>query len=846
MAEMEGAVTESHLHQLSTSEWSLWRWICVRGAGFPADKVLALASSDTSDAVDRILEFEAELEAARARALVAVELDLETKTERAERRTLATYLRRLRAGGVPDATHGLDRAAAAAIAALQIASLAYQQHRDGAANTLAAERQRCAQVLREVARDSLFREAVEWQNPHALHTGVDALLRQPDAAANAKVRGYERLVASHVQRYCVKNETISFFGPVGWATLEREGPAITVEPGDALLAKRTVYFEHWGIEALAVALAKDPELRPHLAPRRHPNVWLEGTLLHHVLDQTSELPLEFARLLDACDGRRSARDIALQLVQDSELELSDENQVYELLEQLAAKRLAIWALEIPTHVEHPDRVLGDLLEAVPDRDAAAPALAKLAELQAARDGVSRAAGDASALALALARLDETFTQHTGVAATRRAGETYAGRTLVYEDCRRDLAMTIGPALIDRLSTPLSLLLTSARWFTYTIAQRYREAVVALHRELELETGSSTIDFLRFWERATDLFGGDSRSAPPLVAAVTEELQRRWTAILGLDAAACERHQLTASGDQLAAAVAKEFAAPGPGWPAARAHSPDVMIAADSASAIAREDFVLVAGELHVACATVAAPWTVRQHPNPEQLVEALHHERSLPIVEPVASKETAARADVFSILPGDLDLELGVARSRRERGRVVEAGSLVVVRAGESLQINSRDGQHAFVLEQFLSSFLSNASASHFRVLPPLPHCPRVSIDKLVVGRESWRFDGTQLEFARVEDPLDRMLATRRWARSHRLPRFSFYKIPEETKPCYLDLDSPHYVDVFCHLARKATQLVVSEMLPTVDHAWLPDRHGARYTSELRIVAIDPELWRPV
>ena len=36
------------------------------------------------------------------------------------------------------------------------------------------------------------------------------------------------------------------------------------------------------------------------------------------------------------------------------------------------------------------------------------------------------------------------------------------------------------------------------------------------------------------------------------------------------------------------------------------------------------------------------------------------------------------------------------------------------------------------------------------------------------------------------------------------------------------------------------SEFVVSEMLPTPDQLWLQNAQGERYTSELRIVAVDP------
>jgi hypothetical protein len=78
----------------------------------------------------------------------------------------------------------------------------------------------CQRALREVASDGRFREAVAWQNLHALRGGIDWLLRQPLSASSSKVRQQERLVTRYVQRYCAKNDTIGFFGPVGWAAMD--------------------------------------------------------------------------------------------------------------------------------------------------------------------------------------------------------------------------------------------------------------------------------------------------------------------------------------------------------------------------------------------------------------------------------------------------------------------------------------------------------------------------------------------------------------------------------------------------------------------------------------------------
>ena len=71
--------------------------------------------------------------------------------------------------------------------------------------------------------------------------------------------------------------------------------------------------------------------------------------------------------------------------------------------------------------------------------------------------------------------------------------------------------------------------------------------------------------------------------------------------------------------------------------------------------------------------------------------------------------------------------------------------------------------------------------------------------------------------------------------------------MPAELKPCFLDLDSPIYVDVFARLVREtrrsaaAGEVLLTEMLPDLTQTWLTDAAGNRYTCELRLAAIEAE-----
>src|SRR5688500_9662015 len=78
----ENGVRESqlpkHLHRLPGGPWAVWRWVALRGAGFPATQVLNLASPECAAAADQLLQFEEEARRSKDVALERVNTVLDT------------------------------------------------------------------------------------------------------------------------------------------------------------------------------------------------------------------------------------------------------------------------------------------------------------------------------------------------------------------------------------------------------------------------------------------------------------------------------------------------------------------------------------------------------------------------------------------------------------------------------------------------------------------------------------------------------------------------------------------------------------------------------------------------
>ena len=69
----------------------------------------------------------------------------------------------------------------------------------------------------EDARDDYY---VVEERPESVVSGR-RLTRGPEPAKrNSQQRQHEALVASYLQRYCAKNDSIGFFGPVGWSQID--------------------------------------------------------------------------------------------------------------------------------------------------------------------------------------------------------------------------------------------------------------------------------------------------------------------------------------------------------------------------------------------------------------------------------------------------------------------------------------------------------------------------------------------------------------------------------------------------------------------------------------------------
>ncbi|MET7751667.1 thioesterase domain-containing protein [Micromonospora sp. NPDC005367] len=698
-----------------------------------------------------------------------------------------------------------------------------------------------AERLSELADDRLLREAITWQNRNML-TAADALRRDgADAPRNARRRERERVLLRYWQRYCGKNETIGFFGPSCWVTLDPTRPAtVAVRPGPALARSRRVWLESWALAAYADAIGRDLAVRAWWPPCLAAHLRLVDRAVHRPGRPPVPLTPVEAALLAAADGRRSARE----LVADPAIGLRRPEDGYTLLDRLVERELITWDAALPVSPAAED-MLRRRIESIGDGPARETARAGFDELCAARDEAAVAAGDPDRLRGALDALDATFNALTGMPPRRRAGQTYAGRTLCYEDTSRDLDVVFGAPFLDGIAAPLDVLLRAARWLAGALEQAYVAACRGLYEELRAEADGGQVALSDLWFLMQGLFWGDAERPVDTVAA---EFAARWAGLFGLADLPAGTTDVRLRVADLVDRVAEVFPAVRPGWSGARVHSPDLQICATDAESLARGEYTVVLGEMHTAWPSFDSEPLARSHPDRERLRSAFAEdlgERRIRLLLPADWPRHTGR--VAEALTGPTDRQLAfVPAPGADPGRVLPTVALTVGEVSGELVATAPDGQRWPLIEIFAGVLAAHA-VDGFKLVATAPYTPRITLDRLVVARQTWRTTVGRSGLAAVTGEREPFLAVRAWRSRLGLPEQVYVKFATEPKPCFVDLSSPAFATMLCAMARAAgdeAALTVSEMLPTPDDAWVPDAQGRRYLSELRLQITDPMSYR--
>lgn len=835
-----------HLATLVHSEWGIWRWFVLRGAGFPAHLVTRLSESCCASAADALVSAEMHAEnqfQAGIRMLNKV-LDCFTaegrKPEDSHFRAVLNARRRLADRKVPQETvslaefSGMFHQTAESVKERNRLRASFETAFSGCLDHQ-------SEILRNFASDPLFQEAVIWQNWHAFETGIQQIAGQPEKSErNQRRRQHEELVANYVQRYCVKNDTIGFFGPVAWGRIESDAEMISVVPGSSLVRCRHTYFEHWAIDELAAGLSQIEGMDWWIPPRFAPPFLIQEGILHRPGAQPAPLGALEKAVFPLCDGKNLPCDILASVQSELQFQAVGQKELQDLLRTKAAEGILRQRFTVPVEANAETALRRQLLR-IGDEQLRDKAITSLDRAEAARQAVADSAGNPVQLREAMKNLENTFEEITLRRANRNPGSTYGARTLVYEDCQRNLALRITPELLSPAIPALSLLFQGLRWLMQSMVIEFHGLFHQTYEELVAATHSRDIPLLEWWlYTEPKLIEATSRSQ------LEKNFKQKWSEILSPQQ---HEHCVQFESQVLKDKVEKSFPDLGDGFYIVRYFCPDMMLAATDAEAIRRGDVLYVLGEIHAGKNSLGHVALIEQHPNRQDLVDAMKWDLSplcFKIVEPQEDESTTVRTAECLFHPANYFVATTPGAVPTTGFMAHPINELLVRMEGGELTVVDRTGSRRFrIMEAFADLFFAFVMTKAF-LSQPGPHVPRVLIDKLVIQRETWRIRADELAFAMEKDEAQRFLGARRWMSARAVPQRMFVKSTMEKKPFYLDLASPILVEVLCRMVRRvitagrpADEFVFSEMLPDIENTWLPDASGASFTSELRFAVVD-------
>ena len=249
------------------------------------------------------------------------------------------------------------------------------------------------ETLRQCARDPMFQEAVIWQNRQAFETAVQSTARQNGPSQrNQRQRNHEELIANYAQRYCVKNDTIGFFGPVAWGRIESGSCMLELSYGSSLTKRRQTYFENWAIDKIAFSFSLLEGMDWWIAPRLVPDAFIENGMLQRPGLSPVELSELEQAVLSRCDGKTLPQEILLAIQNDPRFSHCSQPELRAVLKAKADEGVLVWRFLVPVEVNSEIALRRQLLR-VGDPELRTTAINHLDKLEAARREVEGAAGD---------------------------------------------------------------------------------------------------------------------------------------------------------------------------------------------------------------------------------------------------------------------------------------------------------------------------------------------------------------------------------------------------------------------------------------------------------------------
>ena len=688
--------------------------------------------------------------------------------------------------------------------------------------------ERTRQGLIDFLDDDAVGEALFISNPAAL-TRTRELIRDRYAKNDTRKKQKLRLGWSYAQRFCAKNDTSSFFGPLAWG---RFAPQQTVNMhvtyGDAWIKDRKTFFENWAVQRLVEQFNQQCPAPDCMPLQLNAGCYLQEHTLFMPIGKQQRLSPTTAQVLAYVNDPAEATPTFQGMV--NACADTPASTLRERLEHLVSKRIVRRGWQMSPRERRPiEQMQRWLQEArLPDAFRQTWQL-RLEKLENARHAY--ATGDLERRTECLEMLNHLLAE-AGVDLSRETGAMYVGRYPVYEDCSRNMNISLGQGVFKQINEDLAPLMRIHQWLIKAIAHQLNQAFIDVWKQRQSALADTPVDFL-------DLLNSLAPLLPAIEARIVTDLEQRlekaWAQQLqGLPAdldvqlgATDIEHLISRLNAELDVSTFEVFGSD--------FHSPDFLLSSASVDAINQGDYRIIVGEVHPAVHTLSQPVAAPFGPFNTQVnaeVEAIFQRPRVVLAD---SPESYQRSHIdWPLQPTYRQLVLPTGGGCVAAHQQFAAGRAKVTYTEGRLQVVDALGQfsedllcvYPTPLHRLGFALAASTVAKHDQ--------RRIWLGRALYKRASWLFSSDQLPPLKTSiDDLDHTLQWRAWAAAQGLPRYAFIKIDTEPKPLFLDFDNPLSLDGISNALQSAGQVKFSEMRPCPDELWLEQARG-RFCCEIR------------
>jgi hypothetical protein len=676
--------------------------------------------------------------------------------------------------------------------------------RERIAERYGLEHQRLRERLHARAAEPAIQEAVFLSSPDMFENVWVRQLDRPLPPDHSAARRTDRRIYAYLQRLCAKNETTSFFGPMGYGRVEDESPdgqgtqygfsdGFTFVPARP---HRRTFIAYWAVEALASRAAAEPSIWQALPMRRNPLFEVDPPARAarcEAIDRVRPLSDAELRLLAAVEQQGQARELGRVLDEPPE---EIERVAYPLFEAGVLVRRIWFRSDVPDTLAE----LRAALAALPPCPARSRWVTELDRIDGLRGRFETAA--LPERRRLLPEMEALFVALTGLPARRAGGRVYTDRLIVNEEAASPFHLRVTPRAAAWLSSALSPLLE----LSAAEGDRLQDAC--------------TDGVRRAWPAS------DETLSLPAYAAGLRGLR------IGLPPLPLARGPGGASDPGRVSHVSAE--ACGVSRSGRRFALPDICLARSATGGALRpllsrlHHHLLTPGWLFTFCAE-------GDRGRADRLAADFLAGESAPLVELATGRHNKG----FYGYPGPR-VAHAVAELAGRGQSIFSAADLRVALAETGPVLSLPDGRVARLYLPLADLTLHPpfAALGHALVTKPAfgdpaeAHRPRLDLGAATLQREAWALSTAIWGKLRG---FDLFVEVQRQRLHLGLPRFVFARVAGERKPFLVDTTSPFALELLRHHARGGLAHL-EEMSPGPDELWLRDARG-RYTFELRIQA---------